>query len=152
MRTIIQLVLIILGCGTCRNSYALSTITQVTSTNIQNYPFIEIVIVDEGSDHKRFTVKFNTADLDPSEGIEASLEIRVGEQLLALSSVSGTRPTVPSRIQQSAGVKQTPVVFSFIVMQEHLSASKFSVSHVQPDAWRFDDYWFYLRDFTSDKK
>ena len=151
MRTMMfKLGLIIVGFTTSQPSYALSTITQLTRTNSHNFPSIKIKVSDEGNDHKHFTVRLIAEkDLYRSDSINGSLEVRKGEELIARSSVSGTRPTGLPMMQQSAGVKQTEVVFSFVVKREHIESSKFTLSHSQPDFSRFSDYWFYLRDFID---
>lgn len=97
--------------------YGLSTFTQITRTNLQEFAFIKITVRSEGVDQKSFVVQFTLASeiASSSDHISGFLEIRSGEELIASSSVSGARASSPTAYDKQKGIKQRPVVFSFVV-------------------------------------
>ena len=135
----------------CLRSQAVSTITQLTSTNIQSCPSIVVKVVNDGAIYSRFEVSYSApANLESSDSIRCELEVRSGDMLICRSSFGGARPTAWPKRSKEQG-KQRPLLFSFTVSREHLATSKFSITLDQPDFPGFDNYWFYLRDFVHDQ-
>jgi hypothetical protein len=136
---------------TCQRCQAVSTVMQLTSTNIQSVPFIVVRVVDDGASNSRFEVSYSAPlSLESSDSIRCELEVRSGAVLICRSSFGGARPTAWPKHSEDPG-KQRPLLFSFTVRREHLATSKFSITLDQPGFPGFDNYWFYLRDFVHDQ-
>jgi hypothetical protein len=152
MRTLIATITAALLLATSHTSFALSSVVQLTRTNIHDYP---LVVRTEESRGAAGSLKVFHVIVTPWAGVKPEnvsgyISAYHDGQLVFSCAVLSKKLDSRSKVVNESAREESRVL-EFSISPSHIAHSKFSINLWEPEGPGFSEYWFYLKDFVDAK-